>query len=547
MVMPALRLIPLGGLGEIGRNMLVFEYNEQLLIVDSGLMFPENDMLGIDIVIPDLSYIVERADQVCAIIITHGHEDHIGALPYLLEKVQAPLYATRLTMGLIQVKLPATSAYAGDFHIIDPDQPLDLGPFQIEFFRVSHSIPDGVGLAITTPVGLVVHSGDFKFDHSPINGQRTDFCKLAQLGGRGVRLLLSDSTNAEQSGYTPSEAELSKTLSRVFATAKGRVIVATFASNISRIQQVIDTSRAFGRRAAIVGRSMVQNVRVARDLGYLHVDDTDMLTLDQIDGLAEERVTLICTGSQGEPTSALVRMGQRSYRSVSITSGDTVVVSASPIPGNEEFVNRTLDNLFRLGAKVFYDEVLDVHVSGHASQEEQKMMLNLIRPEFFVPIHGEYRHLVLHGGLAQQCGISHENTFVLESGDVLALDASGARVVEHVSGKRVFIDRQGVGDYDDTVLRHRTELANNGVLVALVVISKYTGALLGEPQIESRGFVYQAEEEAVRCRAREAIAQVVAKNGTRAETLARIEQELARVAYTETGRRPVIIPVLTRT
>lgn len=545
--MSSLRIIPLGGLGEIGRNMLVVEYDGELLIVDAGIMFPDNDMLGIDVVIPDMSYVFERADRVRAIIITHGHEDHIGALPYLLEQVSAPLYATKLTLGLIKVKLPAAFGHSEDLRVIDPDERLALGPFGVSFFRVSHSIPDGVGLAIETPVGLVVHSGDFKFDHSPINGQRTEFTKLAQLGGQGVRLLLSDSTNAESPGYTPSEAELAKTLARVFGSSQGRVIVATFASNISRIQQVIDTSRLHGRRVAIVGRSMLQNVRVARELGYLQVEDDDLVSVDQVEHLPEERVTLICTGSQGEPTSALVRLGQSSLRSVSITPGDTVIVSASPIPGNEEYVNRTLDNLFRLGARVFYDEVLDVHVSGHASQEEQKMLINLVQPEFFVPIHGEYRHLVLHRELAQRCDIPRENTFLLETGDVLELDGQGARVVEHVSGERVLVDRHGLAEADNGVMQHRTEMATNGVLVAVVLINKYTGSLLGEPHLEMRGFCYPSEEETVRRRAQEAIAQVVARGGTRVELLARLEQELARVAHGETGRRPVIIPVLSKT
>lgn len=545
--MSTLRVIPLGGLGEIGRNMLVFEYDDELLIVDAGVMFPENDMLGIDVVLPDMSYVFERANRVRAIIITHGHEDHIGALPYLLERVSAPLYATRLTLGLIKVKLPAASEHSDNLHVIDPDDRLELGPFLLSFFRVSHSIPDGVGLGIETPVGMVVHSGDFKFDHSPVNGQRTEFSKLALLGGQGVRLLLSDSTNAESPGYTPSEAELGKTLARVFASSQGRVIVATFASNISRIQQVIDTSRVHGRRVAIVGRSMVQNVRVARELGYLQVEDDALVPVDQVEHLPEGQVTLICTGSQGEPTSALVRMGQSGLRSVSITPGDTVIVSASPIPGNEEYVNRTLYNLFRLGAQVFYDEVLDVHVSGHASQEEQKMLINLLRPDFFVPIHGEYRHLVLHRELAQRCDIPRDNTFLLETGDVLELDHHGARIAGHVSGERVLVDRHGLTDTENGVMQQRADMANNGVLVAVVLINKYTGSLLGDPQLEMRGFCYPNEEEAMRRRAQEAIAQVVTRGGSRVELLARLEQELARVAHSETGRRPVIIPVLSKT
>ncbi|MEN6479048.1 MAG: ribonuclease J [Anaerolineales bacterium] len=545
--MLALRIIPLGGLGEIGRNMLVLEYDEQLLIIDAGTMLPENDMLGIDVVIPDLSYVIERASQVRAIVITHGHEDHIGALPYLLEHISAPLYATRLTMGLIQVKLPAARAHAGQFHIIDPDETLSLGPFTVSFFRVSHSIPDSVGLAIDTPVGLIVHSGDFKLDEHPLNGQHTEFAKLEQLAARGVRLLLSDSTNAERPGRTPSEAELAKTLTDVFCAAQGRVIVATFASNISRIQQVIDTSRSFGRKTAIVGRSMAQNVRVARELGYLHVDEDDLVPVEEIEYLPDARLTLICTGSQGEPTSALVRMAQRSLPSVSVMRGDTVIVSASPIPGNEESINHTLDNLFRLGAQVYYDEVLDVHVSGHASQEEQKALIALLQPEFFIPIHGEYRHLVLHRELALECGLPVENTFVLETGDVLELSTFGAQLAEHVSGKRILVDRQGFGGVDDQVLHDRYELANNGVLVANVLLNKYTGGILGEPIVEMRGFCYPGEEDAVKRRALESITQVVGRGGTRHEVLARLEQELARVARAETGRRPVVIVTLAKT
>lgn len=545
--MLALRIIPLGGLGEIGRNMLVLEYDEQLLIIDAGIMLPENDMWGIDVVIPDLSYVIERASQVRAILITHAHEDHIGALPYLLEQVSAPLYATRLTMGLIQVKLPAARAHTDQFHVVDPDDTLSLGPFTVSFFRVCHSIPDSVGLAIDTPVGLIVHSGDFKFDEHPLNGQHTDLAKLEQLAARGVRLLLSDSTNAERPGHTPSEAELAKTLTDVFGAAQGRVIVATFASNISRIQQVIDTSRSFDRKTAIVGRSMTQNVRVARELGYLHVDEDDLVPVEDTEYLPDARLTLICTGSQGEPTSALVRMAQRSLPSVSVMHGDTVIVSASPIPGNEESINHTLDNLFRLGAQVYYDEVLDVHVSGHGSREEQKALIALLKPEFFVPIHGEYRHLVLHRELALQCGLPAENIFLLETGDALELSTLGAQLAEHVSAKRILVDRQGFGDTDDQVLRDRHELANNGVLVASVLLNKYTGGILGEPIVEMRGFCYPSEEDAVKRRALESIIQVVGRGGTRHEVLARLEQELARVARAETGRQPVIIVTLAKT
>jgi len=541
-----LRIVPLGGLGEIGRNMLVIEYGEQSVIIDAGLMFPENDMLGVDIVIPDLSYIEKRADQVQAIIITHGHEDHIGALPYLLEKVRAPIYATELTQALIEVRLPEARVRQAEIHTIKPRDVLEVPPFTIEFFHVNHSIPDGVGLGIHTPLGLIVHSGDFKFDHSPVDGRPTDFAKLAEFGAQGVLLLLSDSTNAEKAGYTPSERMLGHTLENIFAGARGRVIVATFASNISRIQQVIDTARAHGRRVAIIGRSMIKNVRVARTLGYLDVPDDVLLPVDQLSGLPDNQITLICTGSQGEPTSALVRMGQRRHRSVSLKAGDTVIVSANPIPGNEEFINRTLDNLFRLGADVFYDELLDVHVSGHASQEEQKMMINLVRPRYFVPIHGEYRHLVLHSKLAHQCGISPEHTFVMETGDVLEIDEQGARIIDSVPNGTVFVDRHGLGDLEEGVLRERKILAHNGFLIAVVILDKYTQALLEEPRIVTRGFVYEAETSDLRAHVREAIEQVVSRGGTQREITSNLETSLARVAYTATGRRPIIVPVVFR-
>ncbi|NLD72357.1 MAG: ribonuclease J [Chloroflexi bacterium] len=541
-----LRIVALGGLGEIGRNMLVFEYDERLLIVDSGLMIPENDMLGVDIVIPDLSYVYERADQVVGVVVTHGHEDHTGALPYLLDRVQAPVYATRLTRGLIEVKLREAKLTGVDLHTIDPSDVVMLEPFCVEFFRVSHSIPDGVGLAISTPVGLVVHSGDFKFDHSPVDGRPTDFGRLAELGARGVLLLLSDSTNAESQGYTPSEQSLGETLARSIAQAQGRVLVATFASNISRLQQVMDIAAQHGRRVAVVGRSMVNNVRIARELGYLRASEDTLLSVEQLERLPDHEVVLICTGSQGEPTSALVRMGQGTFRSVSVRPGDTVIVSASPIPGNEEMVNRTLDNLCRLGADVFYDEVLDVHVSGHASQEEQKMMINIIRPQYFIPIHGEYRHLVLHAKHARQCGIPRERIFILETGDFLELDAAGGEVVDRAGGNYVFVDGLGIGDVRETVLDDRRHLSRNGFLIAVVAVDKYTGGLIGQPQIVTRGFIDEGESNGLLERARDEVAQVVGQGGTRSELVARIDNCLRRFARQETGRRPMIVPVVTR-
>jgi len=540
-----LRLIPLGGLGEIGKNMMLMEYGDSILVIDAGLMFPENYMLGIDIVIPDITYLLERKDKVRGIIITHGHEDHIGGLPYVLPQVNVPVYATRLTRGLIEVKLKEHKLLReASLHTIQPGDVLNLGPFRIEFFRVCHSIPDGVGLAVETPVGLVVHSGDFKFDHSPVDGRLTDFAKLAELGGRGVLVLLSDSTNAETPGYTHSEQEIGETFDRIFSRAEGRVIVATFASNISRIQQVIEIAERYHRRVGVVGRSMVNNVKMAIELGYLNVSPDMLLTIDEINRLPPKKVVMVCTGSQGEPTSALVRMASDEYRSISIRPGDTVIVSATPIPGNEELINHTLNNLFRLGADVYYDELLDVHVSGHASREEQKMMINLVRPRFFVPIHGEYRHLVLHAQMARQLGIPAENIFVIESGQVLELDGDKAWPGEEVVGGYVFVDGLGVGDVGQVVLRDRQHLSRDGFLIAVVAVDKKTGKLLAEPDIISRGFVYMREAEELIEQAKEQVLMALEKKSSPEVISAKIKDTLSEFLYERTRRRPMILPVV---
>ncbi|MBM4429655.1 MAG: ribonuclease J [Chloroflexi bacterium] len=539
-----MRLIPLGGLGEIGKNMLALEYGLHILVIDAGLMFPETEMLGIDIVIPDMSYVLERKDRVLAVIVTHGHEDHIGALPYLLSRLSAPVYATRLTQGLIEVKLRESRVNNVDQQVIVPGDLLSLGPFGLEFFHVSHSIPDGIGLAIQTGAGLIVHSGDFKFDHSPVDGQPTDFGKLAELGRRGVHLLLSDSTNAETPGYTPSEKAITQTFEDVFVRAKGRVIVATFASNISRIQQVIMTAYQNGRRVAVTGRSMSNNVRMAIDLGYLQIPGDSLVSIDEIQQQPHDRVAIVCTGSQGEPTSALVRMARNEYQPISLVSGDTVIVSATPIPGNEELVNRTLNNLFRLGADVYYDELLDVHVSGHASQEELKLMLNMIRPKFFVPIHGEYRHLVLHARLAQEVGIPRENIFLLETGQVLELDRNSARIVDRVSDEYVLVDGLGVGDVGQVVLEDRRLLSRNGFLVVTLAVERGTGRVLSGPEISSRGFVYVRESGELLERARAEVLKAVQDGGSRAALTNQIREALTRFVYNEIRRRPLIVPMV---
>ncbi len=539
-----LKIIPLGGVGQIGKNMMVFEYDDQLLIVDCGLMFPESDMLGIDIVIPDMDYVFERKDRVRAIIVTHGHEDHVGGLPYLMRHVHAPLYATRLTRGLIEVKLREHHLLAdAELHTVSPKDVLHLDPFTVEFFRVCHSIPDGVGLGITTPVGLVVHSGDFKFDQTPVDGKLTDFAKLAELGGRGVLALFSDSTNSETAGHTPSEQVVGETFDRIFAQAKGRIIVATFASNISRVQQVIDMARKYNRRMGIIGRSMVNYAKKAAELGYLDLPAEELLTPQQMNELPPHKVAIACTGSQGEPTSALVRMALGEHRTVNIRPGDSVVVSATPIPGNEELVNRTINNLFRAGAEVYHHERMQVHVSGHASREEHKLMLNLVRPRFFVPIHGEYRHLVHHALMAEQVGVPRENIFVVESGTVLEFGPDWGRVNGQVTEGHVMVDGLGVGDVGNVVLRDRHLLSRDGFVVVVVGVDAESGQVVVGPDIITRGFVYIREsgdliEEASQ-RVREAL-----QRGAGPVAASVVKSTLASFLYEQTKRRPMILPVV---
>lgn len=540
-----LRIIPLGGVGQIGKNMMVLEYDQQLLIIDCGLMFPESDMLGIDIVIPDMSYVFERQDRVRAIIITHGHEDHIGGLPYLIQRVKAPIYATRLTRGLVEVRLKEFHLLNGvELHTVSPGDVLDLSPFKVEFFRVCHSIPDGVGLGITTPVGLVVHSGDFKFDQTPVDGRLTDFAKLAELGGRGVLVLLSDSTNAETDGQTPSERVVGEVLDQIFARAQGRIIVATFASNISRIQQVVTIARKYGRRVGIVGRSMIDYAKRAAELGYLDLAPDEILSPQQMDSLPPHKVAIVCTGSQGEPTSALVRMALGEHRLVNIRPGDSVVVSSTPIPGNEELVNRTVNNLFRAGADVYYYERARVHVSGHASREEHKLMLNLIRPRFFVPIHGEYRHLVHHARMAEEVGVPRENIFIVESGQVLEFGPDWGRINGQVAQGHVLVDGLGVGDVGNVVLRDRHLLSRDGFVVVVVAVDADSGAVVEGPDIITRGFVYIREAGDLIEEATHHVLEALTHGGPRATVSSKIKDTLAKFFYDQTGRRPMILPVV---
>ncbi|MFC1903623.1 ribonuclease J, partial [Chloroflexota bacterium] len=462
-----LRVIPLGGLSEIGKNMIAMEYGNDIIIIDAGLMFPEEEMLGIDLVIPDISYLLHKKDKIKGIVITHGHEDHVGALPYVLPQLKAPIYATRLTLGLIRVKLKERKAFDGAvLKEVIPGEQLVLGNFKIEFFPVCHSIPDSVGLIIDTPAGIVVHSGDFKLDYTPVSGKPTDLSRLAQVGGQGVLLLLSDSTYAEMPGYTPSERVVGETLDNIMANSPGRVIVTTFSSLISRVQQVIDAAAKYQRRVFVIGRSMNDTVRMALELGYLNAPDGMLGRIDEARGLPHDKIVFITTGSQGEPTSALVRMANRDHHQVHIHPGDTIVISATPIPGNEAVVNRTVDNLFKQGAQVVYSKLAQVHVHGHGSQEELKLLLNLVKPRFFMPIHGEYRHLSLHASLAQSVGVPKENIFVLEDGEVLELSSEVAKVAGKVSSGNVYVDGLSVGDIGGIVLRNRRMLSKDGIVVA---------------------------------------------------------------------------------
>jgi ribonuclease J len=538
------RIIPLGGAGEVGKNMAVFEFGETAIVIDCGLMFPQSDMLGIDLVVPDISYLMEAPDYLKGIFLTHGHEDHIGALPYILRQIEAPLYATRLTRGLIEVKLrEARLLDTTEIHTIAPGDQVQVGPFKVEAFHVCHSIPDSVGFAIDTPQGLVVHTGEYKFDYTPVHGRLTDYAALVEYGQRGVLALIADSTNSERPGYTPSERVVSETFETLFRQANGRIIVSTFASNISRVQQVIDCALRHNRRLGVVGRSMVENVRMARNLSYLTAPDDMFLRPEDLDVLPPSQVAIVCTGTQGEPTSALVRMANQEHRQVNIQQGDTVILSATPIPGNEELVHRTLDNLFRLGATVYYHRLLPVHVSGHASQEEQKMMISLTLPRYFIPFGGEYRHLVLHAQLAEELGIPKENIFVVENGQVIEFDDDGARLGERVAGGHVLIDGLGIGDVGEVVLRDRRLLSRDGFVVVVVALDETTGELIEGPDIVSRGFVYMRDAEDLIEEAKNLVIEALS-NGHRDTANNLIHDTLAEFLYRRTRRRPMIFPVV---
>ncbi len=543
-------IVPLGGLGEIGKNMMAIRYGDDILIIDCGLMFPEEELLGIDIVIPDMTYIYENRERVRGIVLTHGHEDHIGALPYLLREINVPVYGTKLTLGIVEAKFRDNEFnYPVNLRPVRPRDIVKIGAFDVEFIRVSHSIPDAVAIALHTPLGTVLHTGDFKIDHTPVDGQVTDFHRLAQLGEKGVLVLLSDSTNVERPGYTLSEKVVGATFDEIFRQAKDRIIIATFASNVHRLQQAITTAYKYGRKVAVVGRSMVNVVNIACQLGYLNIPPGVMVDIDEANRLPRNQVVLLTTGSQGEPMSALTKMALTEHKQVEIVPGDIIIISASPIPGNEKLVARIIDHLFKRGANVIYDPVSGIHVSGHSSQEELKLMLNLVRPRFFVPIHGEYRMLIKHAALAKELGIPPANIFVAENGQILEVTRNAARFTGRVTAGRVLVDGLGVGDVGNIVLRDRKQLAQDGILIAVIAIHQESGQVVAGPDIVSRGFVYvrEAEElmEEARARVREAL-DFCAERGISewASIKAQVRDTLGKFLYERTRRRPMILPII---
>jgi len=540
-----LRIIPLGGLGEVGKNMMAYEYNNQILVVDAGLMFPENDMLGIDYIIPDFSYLLQNRHKVCGVVVTHGHEDHTGAIHHLLEQIDAPVYATALTRGLLEIKLSRNGLINRvQLNTVQAGGMADIGPFRVEFFHVCHSIPDGVGLGITTPVGLLVHSGDYKFDHTPVDYWPTDYAKLAEFSARGVLALLSDSTNADRPGWTPSERVIEPAFDEVFRTAKGRIIVASFASLISRMQQVANAAANHGRKLAFVGTSMVENARIARKLGYLDMPDDLVVPIEQALRMRPRELALMSTGTQGEPTSIMGRLSTGTNRQFDIEVGDTVILSSHPIPGNEESVYRTINRLFRRGANVIYEKIAPVHVSGHASQEEMKLLMHLVKPKFFIPIHGELRHLHQHASLAHQVGIPPENVAVIENGMVVELDCDGSmKMGERIPGGYVFVDGSSVGEVGPAVMREREILANDGFVLVNLTLDRRSCRLLEEPEIITRGFVYEPDAEELLTDTRRIVTESVncVSNGRLQGDL---EQAVKSYLYTKTKRRPMVFVTL---
>ncbi len=546
-----LQLIPLGGVGEIGNNMFALKYGEECLVLDAGLKFPEEEMHGVDIVIPDTTYLLENRELIKGIILSHGHEDHIGALPYLVKDLDVPIYGTRLTLGMLQSKIADHEVLRGaemrEFH---PEQPLAISPaFNLEFFRTNHSIPDSVGIAVHTPAGTIVYTSDFKFDQTPVDGRITDFHKLADLGRRGVLAAMIDCTNADRPGYTMSEKEVGKTIDDIFRLSQSRIIFATFSTNIHRIQQVISAAHRYKRKVCVIGRSIISTVEIASELGYLDIPEGILVDLDQIDYLPHEQLALITTGSQGEPMSALTRISLSEHRRVEIVPGDTVIISATPIPGNEKLVSRTVNNLFKRGAEVYYSDISGIHVSGHGSEEDIKLMLNLLRPQYVIPVHGEYRHQIHCAKIAEQLGLPHEHIFVVEPGTVMEFMEGEGHIAGSVSAGKVMVDGLGVGDVGDVVLRDRRILAEEGILIVVLAIDSESGAVVSGPEIVTRGFVYVRESEELLEEAKQTIESKIATLG-REQLLewsivkSNVRDAASSFFFEKTGRRPMIMPII---
>ncbi len=549
MNIPKLKIIPLGGLGEIGKNMMLLEYDQDMIVIDAGLMFPKEEMLGIDLVLPDISYIKENKEKLRGIIITHGHEDHIGALPFIAAELEVPVYATPLTEGLISVKMKQNRGKGKlELRPLRTAQELSLGCFRIEAFPVCHSIPDSVGLIIHTPVGTVVHSGDFKIDHTPVDGKPTDFTRLAQLSQHNILALLSDSTYAELPGYTPSERIINEAFDHVIGNAPGRVIIATFASLISRFQQVIDAAKKHHRKVFIIGKSMLDSTQMSIKMGYLSIPHGILGNLADLPSMPANKIVILATGSQGEPTSALVRIANGDHRQISIIPGDTVIMSATPIPGNEALINRTIDNLFRQGAEVLYGRNANVHVHGHASQEELKLLINLVKPKYFIPIHGEYRHLHAHARLASMVGLSSEQIFVLEDGHVLEIDDKEAQVSAKLPSGQVYVDGLMREEMDSVVLRDRRALAKDGIVIVVISVDLQKGRIIERPDIISRGFVDVKESEDLINRGKDIVIKALNHGETPLHDSgfihSKVKESLQKFFHEQTKRSPLILPMV---
>ncbi len=537
-----LRVIPLGGLGEVGKNMMVYEYGNNIIVVDTGIMFPDNDMLGIDYIIPDFQYLIDNRDKVVGIIVTHGHEDHTGAIHHVLEEINAPIYATPLTRGLLEVKLSRNGTLTkANINTVQAGETIHLGPFKVEFFHVCHSIPDAVGLGITTPAGLVVHSSDYKFDPTPVDGKPTDFAKLAELSGRGVLALFADSTNADKVGWTPSERMIDPAFDEVFREAPGRILVASFASLISRMQQVANAAHRHGKKLAFVGTSMTENAKMAQELGYLNIPSGVEISVDQALKMKNGKVVLMCTGSQGEPYSIMGRLSNGTNRRFSVEEGDTIVLSSHPIPGNEEAIYRTINRLFRRGANVIYEPLHSVHVSGHASQDEMRLLLHLVKPKYFIPIHGELRHLKQHAVIAEDAGIPAENIAVIENGQVVEFPNGEMGLGERIPGGYIFVDGERPGEIGPSVVREREALAKDGIVLVSLILDE-RGRLLDEPDIITRGFIYKNDAEDILSETIIRIEDTVAR--AQGNIHDEVVQTVRSFLYNETKRRPQVFVTL---